>query len=179
MKDKKIDIWAMDEVHFQQYGSCCRMWVPPEVSNPILLHQPTRKSAGYFGAVRLRDGKFVYRRERECFNAENFFEFLKQIRRNAVKNGRCAVIIIDNAKFHHAKLHKKWRNKHADQFKLEFLPPYSPDLNPCERVWKLTRRLCIHNIYFPQMDMVINSVEKQFSAWGRGNETIRKLCAIN
>lgn len=169
----------MDEAHFQQYGSRCRMWVPPEMSDPILLHQPTRKSVGYFGAVRLRDGKFIYCREMNRFNAETFLEFLKYARRSAARNGRRVVIIIDNAKFHHAKLHKEWREKYTDQFKLEFLPPYSPDLNPCERVWKLTRRLCMHNIYFSELDMVINSAEKQFIAWGRGNETLRKLCAIN
>jgi len=39
------------------------MWIPPEEKNPILLHHPTRKSVGYFGTVRLRDGKFVYQRE--------------------------------------------------------------------------------------------------------------------
>src|SRR5438034_3701942 len=27
------------------------------------------------------------------------------------------------------------------RFALDFLPPYSPELNPIERVWKLTRRL--------------------------------------
>src|ERR1700745_3254850 len=54
-----VDLWALDEVHFQQYGSGCRMWVPPEVKEPVLLHAPTRKSVCYFGAVRLRDGKFI------------------------------------------------------------------------------------------------------------------------
>jgi len=53
----------MDEVHFQQHGSRCRMWIPPEVKDPVLLHHPTRKSMGYFGAVRLRDGKFVFAQE--------------------------------------------------------------------------------------------------------------------
>ena len=53
-----MHLWAMDEVHFQQYGSRCRMWVPPEEKNPVLLHHPGRQSIGYFGAVRLRDGKF-------------------------------------------------------------------------------------------------------------------------
>jgi hypothetical protein len=42
----------MDEVHFQQHGSRCRMWVPPETKDPVLLHHPTRQSVGYFGAVR-------------------------------------------------------------------------------------------------------------------------------
>ena len=57
----------MDEVHFQQYGSRCRMWVPPEVKDPVLQHHPTRKSVGYFGAVRLRDGKFIFARELNRF----------------------------------------------------------------------------------------------------------------
>ncbi len=73
MADDSVDLWAIDEVHFQQHGSRCVMWVPPEVKDPILLHHPTRKSVGYFGAVRLRDGKFVSSREQGKFNGETFF----------------------------------------------------------------------------------------------------------
>jgi hypothetical protein len=36
--DPGVDLWALDEVHFQQYGSRCRLWVPPEDKDPILLH---------------------------------------------------------------------------------------------------------------------------------------------
>jgi len=67
-----VDLWALDEVHFQQHGSRCRMWVPPEVKEPVLLHAPTRKSVGYFAAVRLRDGKHSYAREEEKFNAQSY-----------------------------------------------------------------------------------------------------------
>ena len=31
------------------------------------------------------------------------------------------------------KIHLEWRAQHAPQFALDFLPPYSPDLNPIER----------------------------------------------
>ena len=40
MKDDEHDIWALDEVHFQQYGSCCRMWIPPEVTEPVGVKNP-------------------------------------------------------------------------------------------------------------------------------------------
>ncbi len=33
-----------------------------------------------------------------------------------------------------------------------FLPPYSPELNAMEWVWKINRRLCTHNRYFPALD---------------------------
>jgi len=56
MEDGTVDLWATDEVHFQQHGSRCQMWIPPETKDPVLLHAPTRRSVGYFGAVRLRDG---------------------------------------------------------------------------------------------------------------------------
>src|SRR5580692_10565102 len=59
MQDANVDLWATDEVHFQLHGSRCRMWIPPEIKDPVLLHAPTRKSVGYFGGVRLRDGRFV------------------------------------------------------------------------------------------------------------------------
>ena len=38
MADPAVDLWASDEVHFQQHGSRCRMWIPPETKDPVLLH---------------------------------------------------------------------------------------------------------------------------------------------
>lgn len=178
MADPEIDLWSTDEVHFQQYGSRCLMWVPPEEKDPVLLHHPTRKSVGYFGAVRLRDGKLVFQREEGRFNAVTFHKFLKRLRQASSRSTRRVVVITDNAKYHHARLHAEWRNQQAPKFVLDFLPPYSPELNPIERLWKLTRRLCLHNRYFPTLDDVVESVESKFSEWTSGNEVVRKLCAI-
>ena len=61
---------------------------------------------------------------------------------------------------------------------LDFLPPYSPELNPIERVWKLTRRLCTHNRYFPHMDDLTRAVSQQFVTWSSPNDVLRKLCAV-
>ena len=173
-----MDLWAIDEVHFQQHGSRARMWIPPEVDDPVVLHQPTRKSVGYFGAVRLRDGKFLFAREDHCFDAMTTWNFLRQLRQCSRRAGRRVVIITDNARYHHAKLHAGWRIKQEPEFVLSYLPPYSPDLNPIERVWKLTRRLCLHNRYFPTLAGVAEAVEGQFQYWRGPNETLRKLCTV-
>lgn len=154
------------------------MWIPPEDKDPVVLHHPTRRTVGYFGAVRLRDGKFVFRREPDKFNAETFFAFLKQLRRVTAPGRRRVVLISDNAKYHHGQLHKQWREQHSERLALEFLPPYSPDMNPIERVWKLTRRQATHNRYFPTLDEIIIAVEKVFCEWRNGNETLRRLCAF-
>jgi transposase len=178
MRDSTVDLWAEDEVHFQQHGSRCRMWIPPEIKDPVLFHEPTRKSVGYFGAVRLRDGKFVRRREEEMFNAETFWAFLKQLKKVSLKSGRRVVVILDNARYHHAKLHKEWRELNSGKFALSFLPAYSPELNPIERVWKLTRRKRLHNRHFEKLKSLIEGVEAQFDEWSVPNQTLRKLCAI-
>jgi transposase len=168
----------MDEVHFQQHGSRCRMWVPPEQKDPICLHAPTRKSISFFGAVRLRDGKLLMSSPKGNFDARTCWQFLRKLERVSRRNGRKAVVIIDNARYHHASLHADWRDKVSDHFQLYFLPPYSPDLNPIERVWKLTRRRCLHNRYFPDLNDVIMAVKPTFRSWSRPNPTLSRLCAI-
>lgn len=178
MKVDEYDVWSLDEVHFQQYGSRCLMWIPPEIKEPILIHHPTRSSVGYYGAVRLRDGKFIYKAEWDKFNGETFFSFLKYLRRVSSHSGRKVIIINDNARYHHARMHKTWREKCSEKFELMFLPPYSPELNPIERVWKLTRRMAVHNRYFPTLECISNAIESVFNNWAFGNRTLAKLCAI-
>ncbi len=178
MRSDRVDLWSCDEVHFQQYGSACRMWVPPENRNPVLYHHPTRKSVGYFGAVRLRDGKFVFQREEDRFNTRSFGRFLRYLKKRAKRCGRKIILLLDNASYHRAQTGDVWLLEDRAQFDLFFLPPYSPELNPIERVWKLTRRLCLHNRYFPTLEELTNRVEHQFFCWLCANATLRRLCAI-
>jgi transposase len=143
------------------------MWVPPEVKDPVLQHHPTRKSVGYFGAVHLRDGKFIFARELNRFDALTTWNFLRLLERRSLNSRRRVIVITDNAKYHHAKLHSAWRQEHEAHFRLDYLPPYSPDLNPIERVWKLTRKLCTHDQYFPTIAAVITAVETRFAKWNQ------------
>lgn len=168
----------MDEVHFQQHGSRCRMWIPPEVEDPICLHAPTRKSLGYFGAVRLKEGQLVMSPPDGMFDAGTCWRFYRRIERIAKSSGRKIVMIIDNARYHHASLHEEWRQEVADHFVLNFLPPYSPELNPIERVWKLIRRRCLHNQYFAELNDVITAITPCLRAWSRPNITLSRLCGI-
>src|SRR3990172_4893871 len=145
----ELDLWGEDECHFQQHGSRCAMWIPPEDADPVLLHAPTRKSVALFGAVRLQDGCFVPRRA-ETFDASSFEMFLEQLLRHRRK-GRTMRVLVDNARWHHARQLQPWLHQHRHLLPREFLPPYRPDLNPVERVWKLTRYQCTHNRYFPEI----------------------------
>jgi transposase len=156
------------------------MWVPPETKDPVVYHHPTRRSIGYFAAVRMRDGALLFRRETGRFNGESFWEFLKVFRETSVVKGRRVVAISDNARYHRSRVDLSWRQLQASQFESDFLPPYSPDWNPIERVWKLTRRLCLRNRYFGFLERVVEAVENQFTftKWIQPNDTLCHLCAI-
>jgi len=152
------------------------MWVPPEDIDPIQFLAPTRKSISLFGAVNLRQGQWVNSFE-ETFNAMTFENFLLNLLKHRAKERRI-IAVLDNARYHHAKILAPFLRKHRHLLHLEFLPPYSPNLNPIERVWKLTRRLCTHNRYFPQLDELLEVVSKQMCIWSKPNPELRKLCCI-
>ena len=172
----ELDLWFEDECHFQQHGSRCAMWIHSDVKDPITLHAPTRKHIGILGAVRIADGTLVTERA-ETFDADTFQKFLKRLLRRHRKGSKI-VIVVDNARWHHAKLLTPWLRKYRHALQLLFLPPYSPELNSIERVWKLTRRLCTHNQYFPAIEQLIETILHQFNAWSKPNNTLRRLCAI-
>ena len=152
------------------------MWVPPQNKDPIVLHAPTRKSIACFGAVSLHTGKFV-RSVSSIFNAQTFEVFLKKLLRHRSR-GKKMVIVLDNACYRHAKLLAPLLHKHRKHLALLFLPAYSPQLAPIERVWKLARRLATHNRYFVTLDEVLVAIESYFDRWIKPNAVLRRLCGI-
>lgn len=147
------------------------MWVPPEIKDPVLLHAPTRKSVACFGAVSLRTGTFV---RSLCATFETFLKTLLRHR----SHGTRMVIVLDNARYHHAVLLKPLLRKYRAVLTLLFLPPYSPQLAPIERVWKLARRMATHNRFFATLDDVLTAVSTCFDRWRKPNSALRRLCGI-
>ena len=70
--------------------------------------------------ARLHDGKFQFRLRIDKFNGPTFFGFMKGLYQTSITSGRRVVVITDNAKYHHARLHRQWREEDA----AEFVPDY-------------------------------------------------------
>lgn len=152
------------------------MWVPPEIKDPVLRHAPTRNSVACFGAVSLRTGTFI-RSLCTTFNAATFETFLKTLLRHRSR-GTHMVLVLDNARYHHAVLRKPLLRKYRAVLTLLFLPPYNPQLAPIEHVWKLTRRMATHNRVFATLDAVVTAVSTCFNRWRTPNSVLRRLCGI-
>lgn len=73
---------------------------------------------------------------------------------------RKVTLYVDNDKTHSAQAVRKLLEKHGNQVQVEYLPAYSPELNPQEDVWQHMRRRVTHNHYFEQMDALIEAVNQ-------------------
>ena len=67
----------------------------------------------------------------DAFDADKLIEFLASLIKDA---GKKAFLILDNLRVHHSKVVKAWVAERLDQIELFYLPSYSPQLNPEERL---------------------------------------------
>lgn len=105
-----------------------------------------RKTAHVFGAVDLSHARFTFRFA-EVFNGKTYLRFLKHL--VAKYRGRKVFLITDNGPCHNLSDDgKQWLADNADRIALFRLPPYSPEFNPMEPVWKATRKLTTHNRFY-------------------------------
>ena len=172
MKDPTIRLWCEDEVHFQRHSSLIRMWAP-KGQQPRVLSPSVRHKVGFFGALNLKTGVLLTQ-EAPTFNSETFGDFIRYLPDSA--HGKI-YLILDNAKWHRAKVLEGFFESNQDRLVRIFLPPYSPELNPVERVWRITRRQVTHNRYFPSVEDLRIALVSQFTKWGQPNRPLRALCA--
>lgn len=126
-KNKKVEIWFQDESRFGQKGRVVRQWAQ-RGSRPRQYKQGGFKNAYVFGAVNPKTGESVGIIFPTC-NTTIMNLHLSEISRK-VGSHRHAVVVLDQASWHRAKMLKIPKN-----LSLLPLPPYSPELNPIEQLW--------------------------------------------
>src|SRR5712692_5838250 len=67
----------------------------------------------------------------ENFNADKLIEFMDALARDA---GKKVFLILDNLRVHHSKPVKTWLEENKARIEVFYLPSYSPQLNPDERL---------------------------------------------
>jgi transposase len=110
-------------------------------------------------------------------NYKSLKKHLKKVLKIYKKNSKI-IVVLDNVRYHHAKLLKKWLEKKS-KLELVYLPPYSPELNPIERAWWYMRKKITHNRYLANMDERKAAFWKMFSHFQKPNNELKNVCAIN
>ena len=110
-------------------------------------------------------------------NYKTFKKHLKKVLRIYRKHSKI-ILVLDNVRYHHAKLLKKWLSN-KPKLELVYLPPYSPNLNPIERAWWYMRKKITHNRFIQTMEERQAAFWKMFSHFQKPNRELRKVCEIN
>jgi transposase len=87
--------------------------------------------------------------EDETLNAESTIQFFENIEKAYPKKMKIHVYC-DNAPYYRNARVKKYLE--TSKIALHFLPPYSPNLNPIERLWKWMKERVIYNTYYPEFE---------------------------
>jgi len=124
-----------------------------------------RKTAHVFGAVSLEEKPRFRWMFADVFNGETFFEFLKHL---VARSRRKVFLVIDNAPAHHLPPDgKEWLSANKSRIELHRLPPYSPEFNPIEGVWKETKKTTTHNRFYrtvEERDAALTATFRRFDA---------------
>lgn len=134
-----------DEASFWLDGTLHQTWSRVGVQ-PRVDTYGARKTAHVYGAIALHDARFTYQFA-PVFNGHTFHQFLRLLVRRY--RGRRVFLVIDNAPSHWLdEPGRRWLHANRDRIELHRLPPYSPEFNPTEGVWKVTRKLATHNRFY-------------------------------
>ena len=126
-----IDLYFGDESHFGLTPNVPYAW--QTMNNPILLPSSRGKFLNVVGLMS-RDNKFSYEVNETTHNADTLISFMDKFAEKIVKR---TVVILDNSPIHKSnKFMQKIKEWKENDLLIYFLPPYSPELNLIEILWK-------------------------------------------
>jgi transposase len=129
---EKADIYFGDAAHMRSDHHAGRTW-GKKGETPIVLSTGARYRMSLISAVTSRGHMRFMIKEKGGVNADVFIEFLRRL---MVGSKNRIFLIVDRGPAHIAKKTKAFVASVGGRLRLFYLPPYSPDRNPDELVWK-------------------------------------------
>ena len=164
---KRVRWFVQDEARIGQQGTLTRVWARTG-SRPTAVRQTEYEWVYLWAAVEPATGASVAMIT-PTVNTGLMNRFLAGLSGTLAPDEH-AVLVLDNAGWHVGKAVNVPPN-----VTLLFLPPYSPELNPVERLWAWLRSHCLSNRVYADYDELLRETDR---AWLTLDEpTIRSVCA--
>ena len=140
-------IVTFDEASFRLVPVYRRVWfIKGERPQGVFFW--SNKKINIFGA--LVNGEKLYHKWHISLNTLTFKSFLSGFIKQ-LSTGYY-VFLLDNASYHKSSTIRKYFNSLNGNIKVEFFPPYSPELNPTEGCWRAIRTTVTNSAYFPTVE---------------------------
>jgi transposase len=147
-----------DEARFGRLPVIRTAWAPPGV-RPVVRAALEREFRYVFAAVSPFEGGLDWM-VTDSTKTTNMNLFLAQVRERYPHE--YILMVVDGAACHTAGALKV-----PDNMALLRLPPYSPELNPAEGIWKHLRHEACANVLFETLDDVIDTVVRELAELAR------------
>src|SRR5450631_160151 len=131
-RKEEAEIYFGDAAHIRSDHHAGRSW-GRRGETPIVAATGARHGMSLISAITSRGHMRFMIKEKGGVTADVFIEFLKRLIAGAQ---RTIFLIVDRGPAHRAKKTKAFVETLGGKLRLFFLPPYSPDRNPDELVWK-------------------------------------------
>ena len=141
----KDQIYFADSTHPEHNTKPSYGWIlKGKVNDKYIKTNTGRERLNLTGAIRLTDTQTTVF-EQQTVNSLSTLRLMKKLEKKQPQGK--IYLILDNASYHHSGIVKNY-TKRKRRIKLIFLPPYSPNLNPIERLWRLMHQRLTWNRYF-------------------------------
>jgi len=182
VNDSRVLVYQ-DEVHFQIQTTVTAGWFK-KGSKPKVKSFPGRFKVSYSGFVNPQSGELFVSKP-STFNYETTIASIRDfLAAHPIAEGKKYAIVMDNAPWHKKAMRliatEKLEEYSDINEKVEFvkLPPYSPDYNPIEQVWRITRKENTHNVFFRDLKTLQDTVDNAFKVWAKPNAQLASLCSF-
>lgn len=143
-------VYFLDAVHPQYNTRPNYAWIKRGEEKAVAT-TACRRHLNLHGALNAHQPEEVIIQEVEKVNMESTIALFEQL--VAENQGKTAIYLIaDNASYYHAQAVGAWLEQHP-QVTLLHLPPYSPNLNLIERLWKFLRKKVIDLHFYPSFKL--------------------------
>ncbi len=119
----------------------------------------TNRKVPVYGALNHRTNRVSYRIG-DGKNATEFVGFLAQLVQEY--GDRSCVLVLDNASYHTARLVRSYLEELAASIEVIWLPPYCPELNDIERIWKYVKGASLANYDFGEVESLREAIRQVF-----------------
>lgn len=149
----------MDAVHPTQATKLSHGWIRTG-QDKVLETTGSRSRLNIVGGLNLTDISRTVVCEYDSINSENIVRFFCQLRDSYPLEHKLH-LILDGAGYHRSQLVKD--AAYVLNIELHYLPPYSPNLNPIERLWKVMNEHARNNVYFKNKQDFKTAINKFFT----------------
>jgi len=140
-KDPSWQIFAADECRIVWETEIRRLWLP-KGEKTIIKVERKRRAQSFLGLLNLKTGEdLLYKLAWQ--KQDEIIPVLEELINKYPNQKVC--IIWDNARFHHGKKIKAKLSTTLKHLHLINFPPYAPDHNPQEHVWKYGKEKIANN----------------------------------